>query len=147
MGAAARGHVNPLSSPEKRARPVMLPARRRRPRVLVADPDPLTLWSLRTYLRQWFDVDAADQAEAALAHVRRRSVDALVISEDFPARWREDVVAAARHRNPDVTVVWTYAKPAPMLARSGLCRLEKPFSLGELARRLGVPADQVPQAD
>jgi DNA-binding response OmpR family regulator len=113
--------------------------------LLVVERDPLTQWSLKTYLQKWFDVRVAPSIAQAARLVNRRRFDALVIFADPAPAAADDLERRARQRNPKLSVVRTVTAPGSgrnSSASSGW--LEKPFQLARLARLLGVPDEQLP---
>ncbi|MEP0845977.1 MAG: hypothetical protein HRF50_04040 [Phycisphaerae bacterium] len=115
-----------------------------RARVLVVEPDSLTSWSIRTYLERWFHVDCSDSAGAAANLLQNESLSGLVLSEDLPETASDALEERARRLNPLVTVIRLDSNPLPLARRAASTRLEKPFDLAELARRLGIPETELP---
>lgn len=116
------------------------------PRVVVVDPDSLTLWSIRTYLQRWFEVEGAETAAGGARRLAERPADALVISDDLPAAQSDTLERQARMQNPKLVVIHLFTDTSPHLPIYSDSRLEKPFALAELARRLGVAERELPQA-
>ncbi len=110
-------------------------------RVLIVDGDPLARWSLSTYLKRWFTVDATASLDEAMRLLDARDVAAVVVSGALPGNQIDEVEAHARARNPAVKTIRTVAN---MRATKRPCpstrQLEKPFRLRDLAQLLGVPA-------
>jgi hypothetical protein len=117
-----------------------------RGRLLIIEPDPLTRWSMSTYLKRWFEVVALDSVEAADQLHSAGSVAALIIADELPAEQSRFVEQQARRRNPDLITVHTVTEVAREAASPDEAerRLEKPFELASLARLLGVPEAEIP---
>jgi DNA-binding NtrC family response regulator len=121
------------------------PAGVNRGRILVLEPDPLTQWSLRTYLRRWFMVDGTGSVASAQRVLETHPVDALVISEELSSAGLAYVEQCDRSLNPRVVIVRTIADPSkPRRPGTHVDCLEKPFELARLARLLGVPEGELP---
>ncbi len=138
-----RASIQRSSAPDGREPAI----RANRGQILIVDPDPLTQWSLKTYLTRWFSVDGTNSIAAALRILETRPIDALVVSDE----WSPASLAALEQRahsfNARVAIVRIVTDS------SGPCRpaphhgyLEKPFELAQLARLLGVPEDELPGA-
>lgn len=138
MAAAAKPGSTALNLTREQASP--------RARVLVVEPDSLTSWSIRMYLQRWFHVDCSDSAGAAADLLQNQSLSGLVLSEDLPDLASEALEQRARRLNPRVTVIRLDSNPVPAARRAASTRLEKPFDLAELARRLGIPDAELPHA-
>jgi hypothetical protein len=122
-------------------------SRANRGQILIVDPDPLTQWSLKTYLARWFGVDSANSIAAALRILETRAVDALVVSDEWPPTGLAALEQRAHSFNARVAIVRTVtdsSKPRPPGPHLGY--LEKPFELAQLARLLGVPDAELPGA-
>lgn len=116
---------------------------RARGRLLIVDPDPLTLWSLKTFLQRWFEVETAASAENAEHALAEHDFDALILSDELPAGVAAAIEHTARRSNPDLVTVRTVIGDTETIAGPTL-RLEKPFELAKLARLLGVAAQEIP---
>ncbi len=136
-------HVSEKSKTRPRPR-LAQPARTTRT-LLIVERDPLTQWSLKTYLQKWFSVRVAPSIAQATRLVNRQRFDALVIfAEPTPAA-ADELERRARRRNPDLAVVRMVIAPGGAnrhSVRSGW--IEKPFQLARVARLLGVPQEQLP---
>lgn len=119
---------------------------RRRGRLLIVEPDPLTRWSMSTYLKRWFKVMTADSFDEAGGLLEASTLEALVVTDGLPADQSRSIGQRARHRNPDVITVRTVTELPTSDARlaNGEKLLEKPFELARLARLLGVPEAEIP---
>lgn len=130
-----------------------------RPRILVVEPDPLLRWSIAIYLKPWFDVVLSDCTSAARDWLARTNVDAVIISSDQIGNTTEPaaVAWAQRGERPVTTIITcTGTETADWLskrrrkchlgrhdrkshtARRGICFIEKPFPLSDLAAALGL---------
>jgi DNA-binding NtrC family response regulator len=114
-----------------------------RGRLLIVDPDPLTLWSLKTFLQRWFEVETAASAENAQRALAENRFDALIVADDLPAGIAAAIENTGCRSNPDLAIVRTVTGDSETTAGPTL-RLEKPFELAKLARLLGVPAHEIP---
>ena len=119
---------------------------RRRGRLLIVEPDPLTRWSMSTYLKRWFEVMTAASFDEAGGLLEASTLEALVVTDGLPADQSRSIGQRARHRNPDVITVRTVTELPASDARlaNGEKLLEKPFELARLARLLGVPEAEIP---
>ncbi|MCG3128550.1 MAG: hypothetical protein CHACPFDD_03439 [Phycisphaerae bacterium] len=108
-------------------------------RLLIVDPNPLTRWSVSTYLSNWFEVAGTDNAADADRLLSTGGVDALIISDVIPLRAALEVGRHARMSNPNVTAVRTITQTDPSMIHGDWTCIEKPFELAELAQLLGVP--------
>jgi DNA-binding NtrC family response regulator len=108
-------------------------------KLLVVEPDNLTLWSVSTFLRRWFAVDSTASPAGAEHRLRAQPVDALVLSDQLPPAAIDALVELARCANPLVHAVLLVGGAGEPPAAPPATRLEKPFQLSELARCLGVP--------
>jgi DNA-binding response OmpR family regulator len=108
-------------------------------RVLVVEPDHLTLWSVATYLQRWFTVDTTNCGVEAEKLLRDHVFAALVVSDQLPRRTAETLVALARNNNPNGRAVLMVSSAANAESTpSCATRIEKPFELATLARLLGI---------
>ena len=117
-----------------------------RGRILIVEPDPLTQWSLKTYLEKWFRVDITDSIARAQKVLDTRAVDALVVSEELSPADLAALERRAHRSNARVGIVRTVtdsSKPCRPGQHQGC--LEKPFALARLARLLGIPEDELPR--
>lgn len=113
--------------------------------VLIVERDPLTQWSLKTYLQKWFNVRVAPSIAQATRIVNRKRFDALVIFAEPAPVAADELERRARRRNPNLTVVRTVIAPGgPHRQSTQSDWLEKPFQLARVARLLGVPEEQLP---
>lgn len=113
--------------------------------MLIVEPDRLTMWSVATYLRRWFVVDAVSSADAARLALRRHRFAALVISDALPEERWENVQRLAQRDNADlrtVLLVTVPGEPGEPGGPQAVARIEKPFELPALARLLGVPRQE-----
>ena len=111
-----------------------------RDRVLVIEPDHLTLWSVATYLQRWFTVETTNCGVEAEKLLRDHAVAAVIISDQFPHRAAETLTQLAKRLHPDArTVLMVSGDADPESIAGCVTRLEKPFELSDLARLLGVP--------
>lgn len=105
-------------------------------RILLVDPDPLTRWSVHTYLARWFDVASVGTPREADRVLDGPPVSVLIVSDDLPASAVEQVERRARARSRRVRLIRmitaSRAHPADVTC------IEKPFALCQLARLLGV---------
>jgi DNA-binding response OmpR family regulator len=120
---------------------------RRRGRLLIVEPDPLTRWSMSTYLKRWFEVTTADSADMAGGLLEGKALEAIVVTGELPEDQFRSIEQRARHRNPDVITVRTVTDLADSDAAlaDGEKPLEKPFELAQLARLLGVSDAEIPR--
>lgn len=103
--------------------------------LLVVEPDHLTRWSMQEYLRDYFQVLAADGLEQAFRYLEGTRIDAVILADDMPGV--QELEEHVRQRNPFAIVVRTVTDPASI--SDPVCvRLEKPFQLADLAISLGV---------
>jgi len=122
-------------------------AGRARRRVLAVEPDPLTQWSLKTYLSKWFDVHATASASDARHTLERSPVDVLIVSDALEPRAIAELEQHAHNFNARVDIVRTVADSGQVRQAPPKMRcmwIEKPFELAHLARLLGIPEDQLP---
>ncbi len=119
----------------------------RRGRLLIVEPDPLTRWSLATYLERWFDVTSVDCEKAPVNVPDLESLAALVLTDELPAEQARTLEHQARQRNPDLIAVriGTDVSGGAHASADEAARLEKPFELARLARLLGVPDGEIPR--
>jgi DNA-binding response OmpR family regulator len=118
-----------------------------RGRVLIIEPDPLTRWSISTYLKRWFEVLAAESAEAANPLLGPSTLAALILADELPGERCRSIEHLARQRNPALITVHTVTGVTRTEAHprdEGGTWLEKPFELARLARLLGVPDAEIP---
>jgi DNA-binding NtrC family response regulator len=109
-------------------------------RLLVASSDRLLRWSLCTYLRDWFDVQAVSDVSAAEQVLHNGDFDALFLSDDLPVVDMDRIEMLTKSMNPKAIVVHTTTNPtAARITAPNVVQLEKPFDLAALARVLGVP--------
>lgn len=118
-------------------------AAQRKRRLLIVDPNPLTRWSISTYLSNWFEVAGTDNAADADRLLSTAGVDALIISDVIPWRAAQEVGRHARMNNPRVTTVRTTTQTDPSMVLSEWTCIEKPFELTELALLLGIPSSDL----
>jgi len=123
-----------------------VPAGSPRGQILIVEPDPLTQWSLKTYLEKWFAVDATGSAGGAERILETRAVDALVISDEMPGEAITQIEERAHSFNARVAIVRmiTDTRKACGGAPNLNC-LEKPFELARLAGLLGIPDGEIPE--
>lgn len=129
-------------------RPPLRPGACGHGRAVVLEPNRLTRWSIATYLRNWFEVLATDSPEAAARMLNEAPAAALVISGDIPGAVAAEVEALAWQRNVAVRIVLAVADTgASQPCCCEITVLEKPFSLPQLARALGIndAADTTPK--
>ncbi|MBW7904050.1 MAG: hypothetical protein LC135_14085 [Phycisphaerae bacterium] len=120
------------------------PQTRQRARLLIVSPDALTEWSVRSYLRPWFDVRVAHSVTQALRILEAERFDALVLAEDLTERAGARLERKARARNAGVLIVHMVISDGEIHPeRTAGCWIEKPFQLSQLALALGVPAAEV----
>ncbi len=111
-------------------------------RVLVIEPDHLTMWSLSTYLQQWFTVETTHCGVEAEKLLRDHAVAGLIVSDRLPGRTAEALAQLAARRNPHVrTVLMVTGEADPAGIAWCATRIEKPFALSDLARLLGAPEE------
>jgi DNA-binding NtrC family response regulator len=109
-------------------------------RLLVVEPDNLTLWSVVTFLRRWFTVASAESYDQAEDLLRSVPVGGLVLSDQLPGWALESLLRFAVDQNAGIRVILLVDNACDArLAPLPVVRLEKPFQLSELARCLGVP--------
>lgn len=101
--------------------------------LLVVEPDPLTVWSLTTYLQRWFTVETWTAARDAQTFLSHRRVDGLVLTGGLPPNVLETIAELASAGNPDVRVVLLVTGEGEPAAILGATRIEKPFGLDSLA--------------
>jgi hypothetical protein len=127
------------------ARAANVPTEAPRGQILIVEPDPLTQWSLKTYLERWFRVDATNSVINAQKVLAKQPVDALIVSEDLSPTGLASLEQRAHSFNARVAIVRTITDSSnPCRSGPHLARLEKPFALASLARLLGVPEDVLP---
>ena len=121
------------------------PARASRGQVLIVDSDPLTQWSLKTYLGKWFSVDSTNSITQARQILDTRPVDALVVSDEWPPAALASLEQRAHSFNARVAIVRTVTDFRKACG-TGPCLgcLEKPFELAHLARLLGIAESELP---
>lgn len=119
--------------------------RQSRGRLLIVDRDPLARWSLATYLQRWFSAAATDSLDDARQLLDAQDVCGIVVSDDLPGREIDLLEAEARRRNPHVAAIRTVTGVNGAKRPTGdvVLRLEKPYRLADVARLLGVPADEL----
>ncbi len=118
-----------------------------RRRVLAVEPDPLTQWSLKTYLSKWFDVYATSSPDDARHTLETHPVDVLIVSDQLAAGVIATLEQHAHTFNTCVDIVRTVADAAQASTCCDTPRctcIEKPFELAQLARLLGIPESQLP---
>ena len=124
--------------------PSLTSANRRQ--VLVVEPDKLTEWSLRTYLGKWFSVHSTNSTESAERVLAAHAVDVLVVSGDLSSTALTALEVRAREFHEGVVIVRLVTEPgSPEVEDQAKYRLEKPFALEQLARLLGVSAEELPR--
>ena len=106
--------------------------------LLVVEPDPLTVWSLTTYLQRWFTVETCTAAQDAQTFLSHRRVDGLVLTGGLPPGALKTIAELASAGNPDVRVVLLVTGEGEPATIPGATRIEKPFGLDSLAHHLGV---------
>jgi hypothetical protein len=111
---------------------------RERSALLIVEPNRLTRWSLRSYLRRWFDVECVNSAQRARRVLDARPVSALIVSDQLPATSRQGLATAARAANPALRTILTVTESHDVEPESATATLEKPFDLKQLAALLGV---------
>ena len=108
-------------------------------RIVLVEPNELTRWSVCTYLRRWFSVDSASTVAGAERLLRSAPVTALVISDQIASGALERLVQFARRVNAEVRPIVMVTSDDAHVPHPPAARIEKPFSLPDLARLLGVP--------
>lgn len=112
--------------------------------VLVVEPDPLTQWSLRTYLSKWFSIHSTSSLDAARHVLETHPVDVLVVADELPATALASLEECAHSFNACVRVVRTVARLDEMRGLDASFEyIEKPFQLADLARLLGIPEEEI----
>jgi DNA-binding response OmpR family regulator len=112
---------------------------------LIVEPDPLTQWSLKTYLQQWFSVESTDSASGAERILEAHRPDALIVSDDLSPTALAALEERVRGLNPRVAIVRTVTDPSrPLRPGEHAGCLEKPFELAQLARLLGIREGELP---
>jgi DNA-binding response OmpR family regulator len=124
------------------------PTEGRRGHVLIVEPDPLTQWSLETYLARWFAIDSTGSPVSAQRILETQPVDALVLSDELPSAALAALEQRAHSLTARVVILRTVTDSgqAPCPGPDSSC-LEKPFELVRLAELLGVPESQLPRED
>ncbi len=131
-------------SPARGASPAASPASSGGRRVLLIEPDHLTLWSVATYLQRWFTVVTTNCSVEAEKLLRDSAVAAVIISDQFPRRAAETLTQLTRRLHPAArTVLMVTGEAEADGDAEHATRLEKPFELSVLARLLGVPDGNV----
>lgn len=121
------------------------PTSANRRQVLVVEPDKLTEWSLRTYLGKWFSVHSTSSTESAERVLAAHAVDVLVVSDDLSSTALTALEERAREFQEGVVIVRLVTEPGSSgVQDQARYRLEKPFALVQLARLLGVSAEELP---
>lgn len=113
-------------------------------RLLVVDPDPLTRWSLSSYLNRWFDVTALATVDAAGRVLHERDFDALVVSDQFGETTLCALERDGRANNRQLAIIEmvTDLDSATAIHHDALL-LEKPFKLSHLAELLGIQQAEI----
>lgn len=110
-----------------------------KPRVLVVDQDGLTRWSLTQYLGRWCQVCAAASGPEGAEFVATFRPEVVILSAELPEGGARRVLDAVRACGGQARVLVTAADVRQVPAECGEHSvIEKPFSLAELARRVGV---------
>ncbi len=106
-----------------------------RPRVLIVEPDPLTMWSLVNHLARRFAVHSTPNGGWATEFLEREPIDRLILSSALPEVDLLRLDELARARQPGVrTVLLVTARDSVALPHA--VKVEKPFELDDLARAL-----------
>jgi DNA-binding response OmpR family regulator len=111
-------------------------------RVLVAEDDPALRSVLQRGLREnGYTVDAVDDGDAALFHLRTYEYDVAVVDWRMPGADGVEVIAAARRQGVHVPILMLTARDTTSDRIAGLNSgaddyLVKPFDFGELLARL-----------
>jgi DNA-binding NtrC family response regulator len=113
--------------------------------VLIVEPDPLTQWSLKTYLGKWFTVESTGSVDNAERILEKQPVDALIVSDELPPSDLAALEQRAHSFNARVAIVRTITDAGKALFTAPhLNCLEKPFELARLAGLLGVTDGELP---
>ena len=119
---------------------------RRVRQILVVEPDPLTQWSLRTYLSKWFSIHSTGSLDSARRVLETHAVDVLVVADELPAAAVASLEHCAHNFNACVRIVRTVADlDRPREAGPTRDYIEKPFRLADLARLLGIADEDLPE--
>jgi DNA-binding NtrC family response regulator len=114
-------------------------------RVLLVEPDHLTMWSLVTYLQRWFTVESTHCGMEAEKLLRAQPLSAVIVSDQLPGRTAESLLQLAQTLQPPVrTVLMVTGEADAHTCAACSTRIEKPFELADLGRLLGI-ADGVRQ--
>lgn len=128
------------------ARPEAAREPRRVRQILVVEPDPLTQWSLRTYLSKWFSIHSTGSLDSARRVLETHAVDVLVVADELPAAAVALLEQCAHNFNARVRIVRTVADlDRPRETGPSRDYIEKPFQLADLARLLGIPDHEIPE--
>jgi len=115
--------------------------------VLVVDSDRLTRWSICRYVERACPVAAVASAAQARRHLQVRPA-AIVIGDTLPDGNPDRIIDEARVRYPGLRIVKLTSGLSAEDARrdkpSSVAVLEKPFSLEELGRLLGIDRPATP---
>lgn len=110
-----------------------------RARLLIVEPDHLTMWSLAEYLQRWFTVETTHCSVEAEKLLRDHVVAALIVSDQLPGRTAETLAGLAHSADPPARVVLMATADADAQGPAWWhARVEKPFDLPYVARLLGV---------
>jgi hypothetical protein len=112
-------------------------------RIVLVEPNELTRWSVCTYLRRWFSVDSASTVAGAERLLRAAPITALVISDQIASGALERLVQFARRINAEVRSIVMVTSDDAHGPHPTAAQIEKPFALPDLARLLGVPAEDL----
>lgn len=109
-------------------------------RLILAEPEHLLRWSLTEYLNRWFEVIVVHSLAEACDVMDHDRVDAAVVSDAWPTASVEQLETRLHKANDRAPFVRLVTDSQRFSTQGGKRQnvLEKPFRLGELARRLGV---------
>lgn len=116
-----------------------------RARLLIVEPDRLTMWSLAEYLRRWFTVETTHCSVEAEKLLRDHPVAALIVSDQLPGRAAETLAGLAHQASPPARVILMATADADAQGAAWWhARVEKPFDLPHVARLLGAADAETP---
>lgn len=115
-----------------------------RPVAFVVEPDPLTCWSVRSFLERWYDVRTARTAGETDLLLEESGPSLLVIAESLPDGSSAPIIRRVLERDRRVRVIETVVPPSSggrEAADPGgaVTVVEKPFLLDALASVLQLP--------
>lgn len=131
----------------RRSRPKSTAVRpqRVRARLLIVEPDHLTMWSLAEYLRRWFTVETTHCSVEAEKLLRDHAVAALIVSDQLPGKTAETLAGLAQQASPPARVILMATADADTPGAAWWhARVEKPFDLPHVACLLGVADAETP---